>query len=146
VGPLCAACLLAARLASAEDAAVGAPAPASTAQTTDAAAPSQAPAPPPSPTRLALRDPFAQPGGAPPYRTPASPDLIDPFTRPPSNASALARDLRDPFVDGAPRRCLPSLAGVPVQRPRQLPPTTVPCTIDTPLVNPFTPRAPATAG
>jgi hypothetical protein len=134
VGPSCAAFLLAARLASAEDAAAPAPAPIEPTATVD----------PPSPTRLALRDPFAATGPAVRYRTPTSPDLIDPFTRPPSAAPSRSRDLRDPFESGVMRRCLPHLRGVPVQRPRQLPQTTAPCVIDAPLRNPFEPRGTTT--
>ncbi len=143
MGPSCAAFLLAAWLASATEDAAPAPAPAETPAETPAPTAELA-APAPSPTRLALRDPFAETGPAVRYRTPTSPDLIDPFTRPPSTAPARARDLRDPFESGATRRCLPSLDGVPVQRPRQLPQTTVPCAVDTPLRNPFAPRGTTT--
>lgn len=76
---------------------------------------------------------------------PVSPDLLDPFTRPPRAVPQVhSRDLRDPFVDGAVRRCIPQLHGVPLQRPRVLDQSAAPCAvIDKPLRNPFvapTPR------
>jgi hypothetical protein len=101
------------------------------------------PPPPPPPPRTAsvrgqLRDPFVAP--LPAGTRKLSADLKDPFAVPPGSresATKPIRDLRDPFVprpDGArPGECL-SAGGVPVQRPKGMPPKRCP---DPPLLNPF---------